>query len=79
MDQINNEIQDLRFQQNVIVKLLEDEGLKKSTRIVTKEMWVSFLESAGLDKKGRRNWHIEFEQSMPEAHQDFLESLGVRF
>ncbi len=77
IDQINHEIQNLRLQQTVIIKLLSDEGLSKSTRVVTKEMWVSLLESAGLDKQGMRNWHIEFEQSMPEAHQDFLESLGL--
>lgn len=77
IDQINNEIQNLRFQQNIIVKLLGDEGLLKSTRIVTKDMWVGLLKSVGLDEKGMRNWHIEFEQSMPEAHQDFLESLGL--
>lgn len=77
IDQINHEIQSLRLQQTVIVKLLSDEGLSKSTRVVTKEMWVSLLESAGLDDQGMRNWHIEFEQSMPEAHLDFLESLGL--
>jgi hypothetical protein len=24
-----------------------------------------------------RKWHAEFEKNLPEAHQDFLESLGV--
>lgn len=24
-----------------------------------------------------KNWHIEFEKSSPEAHQDFLESIGI--
>jgi hypothetical protein len=24
-----------------------------------------------------KNWHIEFERTSPEAHQDFLESLGI--
>lgn len=77
IDQINSEIQNLRCQQNVIVKLLGDEGLSKSTRIITKDMWVALLASAGLDEKGMRQWHMEFEQSMPEGHQDFLESLGL--
>ena len=77
IDHINDEIQNLRSQQHVILKFLGDEGLLKSTRVVTKEMWVGFLESAGLDEEGMHNWHIEFERSMPEAHQDFLESLGL--
>ncbi len=77
IDQINYKIQELRFQQNIIVKLLEDEGLLQSTRIMTKDMWVALLQSVGLDDDGMRNWHMEFEQSMPEAHQDFLESLRL--
>jgi hypothetical protein len=24
-----------------------------------------------------KNWHIEFEKTSPEAHQDFLESIGI--
>jgi hypothetical protein len=23
------------------------------------------------------NWHVEFERTSPEAHQDFLESIGI--
>jgi MerR family transcriptional regulator, thiopeptide resistance regulator len=76
INQINDEIQKLRIQQNVIVKLLSDEELFKSTRVITKEMWVALLKSTGLDENGMRQWHMEFENSMPEGHQDFLESLG---
>jgi hypothetical protein len=35
------------------------------------------LRSAGLDDAGMRAWHIEFEKHSPEAHQDFLESIGI--
>jgi MerR family transcriptional regulator, thiopeptide resistance regulator len=77
INHINNEIQNLRFQQTVIVKLLGDAGLLKSTRIITKDVWVALLKSAGLDENGMRQWHMEFEKSMPEGHQDFLESLGL--
>ena len=44
---------------------------------MTKEVWVSILKAAGLDDAGMKNWHIEFERTSPEAHQDFLESLGI--
>lgn len=77
IDHINNEIQQLRLQQRLIVGLLDNEELLKNTRVITKEMWVEFLESAGLDEEGMRKWHMEFEVSAPEAHQDFLESLGL--
>jgi hypothetical protein len=33
--------------------------------------------SIGLSDEDMRVWHSQFEQSMPEAHQDFLESLGL--
>lgn len=78
IDQINHEIQRLRLQQRLIAKLLGDVGLHtSSTRTLTKQVWVTLLSSAGLDEKGMRQWHIEFERSMPEGHQDFLESLGL--
>ena len=35
------------------------------------------LRAAGLDDAGMQKWHCEFEQRSPEAHQAFLESLGI--
>jgi DNA-binding transcriptional MerR regulator len=77
IDQINKEIKKLRVQQNVIVKLLGNNNLFQSTRIISKNSWVTLLESAGLDEQGMKKWHQEFERAMPEGHQDFLESLGL--
>jgi DNA-binding transcriptional MerR regulator len=74
---INSEIQGLRDQQKVILKILENESLERNTRVITKETWVAMLKAAGLDETGMRNWHIEFEKTSPEAHQDFLESIGL--
>ena len=74
---INSEIQKLRNQQKVILNILENETLARDSRLMTKEVWVSILRAAGLDDAGMKNWHIEFERSSPEAHQDFLESLGI--
>jgi DNA-binding transcriptional MerR regulator len=74
---INSEIQKFRNQQKVILKILENESLGRNSRVITKETWVSILRSAGLDDAGMKNWHIEFEKTSPEAHQDFLESLGI--
>ena len=74
---INSEIQKLRNQQKVILNILENETLARDSRIMTKEVWVSILRAAGLDDAGMKNWHIEFERTSPEAHQDFLESLGI--
>jgi len=74
---INSEIQGLRDQQKVILKILENERLGRNTRVINKDAWVSMLKAAGLDEAGMRNWHREFENTSPEAHQDFLESLGI--
>lgn len=75
--QINGEIQRLREQQQVLVKLLKNrKGLRKS-RVLTKERWVSLLAATGMNDEAMRRWHVEFERMAPEAHQDFLESLGI--
>ena len=74
---INSEIQNLRNQQKVILNILENENLVRDSRLMTKEVWVSILRAAGLDDSGMKNWHIEFERASPQAHQDFLESLGI--
>lgn len=74
---INDDIGRLRRQQHFIVHLLGDRTLMQSTRVLTKEKWISYLRKAGLDEAGMDRWHREFEASSPEAHRDFLESLGL--
>jgi DNA-binding transcriptional MerR regulator len=74
---INSEIQGLRHQQKVILRILENKNLEMDARVLTRENWVSMLKAAGLDNEGMKNWHIEFEKTSPEAHQDFLESIGI--
>jgi len=74
---INGEIHRLREQQRLILALLGSPEIVSSTRVLTKEKWISFLRKAGLDAEGMKRWHLEFELSSPEAHQDFLESLGL--
>jgi MerR family transcriptional regulator, thiopeptide resistance regulator len=74
---INDEISLLRRQQSFILSLLGDKALVGSTRVMTKETLIGCLRKAGLDEAGMERWHMEFEASSPEAHQDFLESLGL--
>jgi len=75
--QINKEIQDLRRQQQVLVKLLQNRKALRRTRVMTKQGWVALLRASGMDDADMRRWHVEFERMSPEAHQDFLESLGI--
>ncbi len=74
---INNEIEKLQDQQKTILKILENEILEKNVRVITKDVWVSILKAAGLDESGMKNWHVEFEKTSPDAHQEFLESIGI--
>lgn len=74
---INTDIQSLRDQQAFILTLLENSDATRSARVITREVWVSLLQAAGLDEDGMRKWHVEFEKTSPEAHQDFLESIGI--
>ena len=41
------------------------------------DQWVELFDAVGLDKAKRRQWHALFEQRHPEAHQRFLEWLGL--
>lgn len=77
LSQLNNEIQSLRDQQKVIVSLLKSDSHMHTTRLMDKERWVSILRNAGLDDNAMERWHKTFEEMAPEAHQDFLESLGM--
>ena len=75
---INKEIQFLRSQQQIIINLLKNKDKFIHSRIMTKERWISLLQATGLNETDMEKWHIEFERIAPEAHQDFLESLGIQ-
>lgn len=78
VDILNQKIQDLRRQQHLIVDLLKD--LKHEDvplKVMDKRSWVRLLESAGMDDKAMEEWHQAFERLSPDAHQHFLESLGI--
>ena len=77
LDDLNREMRDLRSQQRVIVDLLKDPSLLAGTRVLDKDRWVAVLRGAGLDDAAMGRWHVAFERMSPEAHQDFLESLGI--
>lgn len=78
-DQFNaleNEIQRLRQQQKAIVILLEQPRLLEQN-MVTKERWVDIMVAAGMNEEDMMNWHKQFEKMVPDAHQEFLESLNI--
>lgn len=74
---LNREISALRDQQHFIMKLLKNDRAISKIRVMDKEGWIGLLEAAGLNEAARDKWHAEFERIAPDAHQDFLESLGI--
>ncbi len=45
--------------------------------MITKDRWVEIMRAAGLNDDDMHKWHREFERLEPDAHQEFLESLGI--
>jgi DNA-binding transcriptional MerR regulator len=78
MDLLNQRIRNLRRQQLLIVGLLKEIKREKlPIKVMDKHSWVQLLRSAGMDDKAMGRWHQAFEQLSPDAHQHFLESLGI--
>lgn len=74
---ISEQIRSLRQQQFAIVELLKNENIIKQAGVLSKEAWVNILRSTGLNEEEMDKWHQEFEKNAPQAHHDFLISLGI--
>jgi hypothetical protein len=44
---------------------------------VNVDEWVAMFEEIGLDEAKRMRWHKLFEARYPDAHQGFMEWLGI--
>ncbi len=77
LEQIHAEFQKLRQQQRVILKMLEDKTGILSQKVINKQQWVALLSASGMNESDMKNWHVEFEKMSPEAHHDFLDSIGI--
>jgi len=75
---LNREIANFRKQQRCILDLLKQKQLRQGVEMINKERWVEIMRAAGLNEQDMHNWHIQFEKMEPEAHQEFLESLGIK-
>jgi len=75
LNQLNDEMAELRQQQQVIIDLLGNQHLIKSSRIMNKQRWIELLTACGMDDADMWRWHQAFEQQAPETHQNFLLSL----
>jgi len=76
LSQINNEIQELKNQQHMILALLKNRRTLKMGKI-NKEQWIQIFRETGLSDRQMENWHKAFEKNSPEGHQEFLEFLNI--
>jgi DNA-binding transcriptional MerR regulator len=75
--ELNAAVETLRGHQRAILKLLRNYEFCERTDMNTKEKWVSIMQAAGFSEADMRRWHVEFERSAPEEHQEFLEFLHI--
>lgn len=75
--ELNAEIETLRNHQRAILKLLRNYDFSERTEMNTKEKWVSIMKAAGFNQADMHRWHVEFERSAPDEHQEFLEFLHI--
>jgi len=51
--------------------------MHKTMKKITKDQFVALLNEAGVSDSQKQRLHALFEQRHPDAHQGFLEFLGV--
>ncbi len=74
--ELDREIETLRAHQRAILQLLENRGFRR-LEMVTKEKWVAIMKGCGFTEEQMHRWHVEFERSAPDEHQEFLEFLHI--
>lgn len=74
---INRQLADLRAQQRVVMSLLQSPAMERRAKAMSKAAWTRMFRAIGMSDEDMRQWHTSFEETMPDAHQDFLESLGL--
>lgn len=77
LEEITGEISKLKAQQGRLSQMLTQMAATGSPPTVDKAMWIDMLRAAGMDAEARERWHTEFEARAPQAHHEFLRSLGI--
>jgi len=73
--EIDREIGVLRRQQQAILRLQTTTTTGRN--IMTKDKWVGIMRATGFSDDEMSRWHVEFERSAPDDHQQFLEYLQI--
>jgi len=75
--ELNAEIEMLRNHQRSILRLMQNKNTFRKAKDMTKEKWVAIMKASGFSEADMRRWHVEFERSAPDDHQQFLEFLHI--
>jgi DNA-binding transcriptional MerR regulator len=75
--ELNNELQQVKEQQAFITALLGRDDLIRKVGNLTKDSWTDLLSATGFSEQDMWNWHIRFERSDPEKHEQFLTQLQI--
>lgn len=77
LQKISEEMAGLRQQQQVLARLLRQNSQQGFSAAMSKEKWSKMLTEAGLDEKGKQEWHRQYERHAPESHRELLLSFGL--
>ena len=75
--ELNAEIETLRNHQRAILRLMQNKNAFRKVKVMTKDKWVAIMKASGFSEADMHRWHIEFEKSAPDDHQQFLEFLRI--
>jgi DNA-binding transcriptional MerR regulator len=75
--EIDLEIAGLRRHQHVILRLLQSKSTLRRIKNMTKDKWVEIMRATGFTEEDMHRWHVQFERTAPEDHQQFLEFLHI--
>lgn len=74
LNELNSQIQSIKDQQAVIIKLLSRDDLK--SKRLDCQTWKKILSEAGIDNDTTLKWHQSFEKQSPQGHTALLRTLG---
>lgn len=77
LDELGRQIRSLQSKQRMLAEMLAAVTDGYAPLVIDKYAWMEMFRSAGMDEAAMCRWHREFEQRAPQAHQEFLESLGI--
>lgn len=77
LESLGKEITALRQKQRLLSEMIRRSATGSRPSMVDKAMWVSLLRAAGMDEAAMLRWHREFERRAPQAHEEFLVSIGI--